>query len=114
MLAFVNNLSLEDADGNYRDELGDLLYPLSANDRETICTALMKAAPSIKFGDIVKLFKKDPRFKSQWLKFHYYRPDDSVATCQTRHKIKSAFGSVPYDEQKVFDAHTFFDDNDKR
>ncbi len=113
MLAFVNNLSLEDADGNYRDELGDLLYPLSAKDRETICSALMKAAPSVKFGDVVKLFKKDPRFKSQGLKFHYYRPDDSVATCQTRHKIRSAFGSVPYDEQKVFDALTFFDDNDK-
>ena len=113
MLAFVNNLSLEDGAGNCRDEQGNLLYPLSAKDREIICSALMKAAPSIKFGDIVKLFKKDPRFKSQGLKFHYYRQDDSVATCQTRHKIRSAFGSVPYDEQKVFDALTFFDDNDK-
>ena len=113
MLAFVNNLSLEDGDGNCRDEQGNLLYPLSAKDRETICSVFMKAAPSIKFGDVVKLFKKDPRFKSQGLKFHYYRPDDSVTTCQTRHKIRSAFGSVPYDEQKVFDALTFFDDNDK-
>ncbi len=112
MLAFVNNLSLEDGDGNCRDEQGNLLYPLSAKDRETICSVFMKAAPSIKFGDVVKLFKKDPRFKSQGLKFHYYRPDDSVATCQTRHKIMSAFGSTPYDEQKVFDALTFFDDND--
>ncbi len=113
MLAFVNNLSLEDADGNCRDEQGNILYPLSAKDCEVICSAFMKAAPSIKFGDIIKLFKKDPRFKSQGLRFHYYRADDSVATCQTRHKIRSAFGSVPYDEQKVFDALTFFDDNDK-
>ena len=113
MLAFVNNLCLEDSDGNCRDEHGNVLYPLSAKDREVICSAFMKAAPSIKFGDIVKLFKKDPRFKSQGLKFHYYRTDDSVATCQTRHKIRTAFGSVPYDEQKVFDALTFFNDSDK-
>ena len=113
MLSFVNNLSFEDVNGNYRDDNGNLLYPLTAKDREIVCAALMKAAPSIKFGDISKLFRKDPRFKEQGFVFHYYRDDDSVATCQTRHKIKSAFGEVPYDEQTVFDALTFFDDTDK-
>ena len=113
MLSFVNNLSFEDGEGNYRDENGNLLYPLTAKDREIVCAALMKAAPSIKFGDISKLFRKDPRFKEQGFTFHYYRDDDSVATCQTRHKIKSAFSEVPYDEQTVFDALTFFDDTDK-
>ena len=113
MLSFVNNLSLEDSDGNYRDEAGRLLYPLTESDRALACTALMKAAPNVKFGAISKLFRKDPRFKEQGFTFHYYRDDDSVATCQTRHKIKSAFGDVAYDEQTVFDALTFFDDSDK-
>ena len=113
MLSFVNNLSFEDSDGNYRDDNGNLLYPLTAKDREIVCGALMKAAPSVKFEVISKLFRKDPRFTGQGLKFHYYRDDDSVSTCQTRHKIKSAFGEAPYDEQMVFDALTFFDDTDK-
>ena len=117
MLSFVNNLSLEDEDGNYRDENGNLLYPLTKEDRELVCTALMKVTTktlsTIKFSDIQKLFKKDPRFKVKGLKFHYYRPDDAVATCQTRHRIRSAFGTVQYDEQMVFDALTFFDDTDR-
>ena len=113
MLAFVNNLSFEDADGNYRDDDGNLLYPLTAKDRGLVCSALMKASPTIKFSAIRKLFAKDPRFREQGLSFHYYRDDDSVATCQTRHRIKSAFGDIPYDEQTVFDALTFFDDTDR-
>lgn len=113
MLSFVNNLSFEDPDGNYRDGSGNLLYPLTAKDRETVCGALMKASPYVKFGVVSKLFRKDPRFKEQGLTFHYYRDDDTVATCQTRHRIRSAFGDVPYDEQTVFDALTFFDDTDK-
>ena len=113
MLSFVNNLSFEDADGNYRDDDGNLLYPLSAKDREIVCGAFMKASAQIKFGVISKLFKKDPRFKEKGFTFHYYRDDDSVATCQTRHKIKLAFGGLPYDEQKVFDALTFFDDKER-
>lgn len=113
MLAFVNNLSLEDECGEYRDEDGNLLYPLSQEDRELICSAFMKKAPTFKFSAISKLFKKDSRFKNKNLRFHYYSDADSVPSCSTRHRIRSAFGEVPYDEQKVFDALTFFDDTEK-
>ena len=113
MLAFVNNLSLEDEFGEYRNENGNLLYPLSHEDRALICSAFMKAAPTFKFGAISKLFKKDPRFKNKNLRFHYYSDDDSVPSCSTRHRIRSAFGDVLYDEQMVFDALTFFDDTEK-
>ena len=113
MLSFVNNLSLQDADGNYRDDNGNLLYSLTAKDRELVCSAFMKAAPSIKFGAIRKLFSKDCRFRERGFSFHYYRDDDSVPTCQTRHRVSAAFGNIPYDEQTVFDALMFFDDTDK-
>lgn len=113
MLSFVNNLTLEDENGVNKDENGNPLYPLSAADRELICTAFMKATPIFKFATISKLFKKDLRFKDRKLQFRYYRDDDAVASCSTRHRIKSCFGDVPYDEQKVFDALTFFDDSEK-
>lgn len=104
MHAFVNNLSFDDTDGNRRE--------LTASDRELICGAFMKAAPNMKFGDISKLFKKDPRFKNNGWKFHYYRDDETVATCSTRHRIRKNFGNIPYDEQVVFDALTFYNDDD--
>lgn len=104
MLAFVNNLSFDDKEGSRRD--------LSAHDRELVCSAFMKAAPNMKFGDITKLFKKDPRFKNDGWKFHYYRDDETVATCSTRHRIRKNFGGIPYDEQAVFDALTFYNDDD--
>ena len=113
MLAFVNNLSLEDEFGESRGEDGNLLYPLSQGDRKLICSAFMKASPTFKFGAISKLFKNDTRFKNKKLRFHYYSDDDSVASCSTRHKIRSAFGNIPYDEQMVFDALMFFDDTEK-
>ena len=113
MLSFVNNLSLEDENGEYKDEFGNLLYPLTEADRKIVCAEFLKSASSIKFSSISKRFSKDPRFRERKLRFHYYRDDDSVPTCQTRHRIKSAFGDVPYDEQKVFDALTFFDDTEK-
>ena len=113
MLTFVNNLAFEKEGEDYRDEIGNLRHPLTAADRALACSAFMKATGSIKFGDIVKLFKKDSRFKNDGFRFHYYRDGDSVSTCQTRHRIKSAFGEVPYDEQMVFDALTFFDDSEK-
>lgn len=105
MLAFVNNLSFEDGDGNRQS--------LTPQDKATVCRAFMKASPSFKFGDIVKLFKKDERFKVAGWKFHHYRDDESVASCQTLHRLRSAFGDTPFDTQKVFDALTFFDDDDK-
>ncbi|MDY5595936.1 MAG: HNH endonuclease domain-containing protein [Kiritimatiellia bacterium] len=105
MLSFVNNLSFDDAKGERQ--------PLTAEDRARVCQAFMKASPTIKFGDISKLFKKDPRFKTEGYKFHYYRDDESVAACQTLHKLKTAFGSVPFDVQLVFDALMFFDDDEK-
>lgn len=105
MLAFVNNLSFDDANGNR--------IALSADDRKLVCSAFMKASPTIKFGDISKLFKKDPRFKSDGFRFHYYRDDETIASCSVRHRLNKAFGDVPYDEQMVFDALSFFDDDAK-
>ena len=105
MLAFVNNLSFDDANGERRE--------LTAEDRALACRAFMKASPTFKFGDLAKLFKKDPRFKTEGYKFHYYRDDESVASCQTLHKLRTAFGETPFDVQKVFDALTFFDDDEK-
>ena len=102
-LTFINNLSFEKIDTDERVEL-------AADDRTTILSALMKASPSIKFKDINKLFKK--RLAKENLRFHYYRDEDSVATCPTRHKICKAFGDISYDEQKVFDALTFFDNDE--
>ena len=105
MLAFVNNLSFDDANGERRE--------LTAEDRALACRAFMKASPTFKFGDLAKLFRKDPRFKTEGYRFHYYRDDESVASCQTLHKLRTAFGETPFDVQKVFDALTFFDDDEK-
>ena len=105
MLAFVNNLSFDDAQGERRE--------LTAEDRALVCRAFMKASPTFKFGDISKLFKKDSRFRNEGYTFHYYRDDESIASCQTLHKLRSAFGEVPFDTQKVFDALTFFDDDER-
>ena len=113
MLSFVNNLSLEDEEGNYRDEAGNFLYPLTATDRELIASAFYRASSNMKFGVISKLFKKDVRFKVRGLRFHYYSDDDTVATCRTRHCLRKFFGEVAFDEQKVFDAVTFYDDAEK-
>ncbi len=105
MLAFVNNLSFETPEGSRR--------PLTAEDRALVCTAFMRASSSIKFSVIAKLFKNDPRFKVEGWKFHYYHDDDTVATCQTLHRLRSAFGDIPFDVQKVYDALTFYDDDEK-
>ena len=103
MLAFVNNLSFE-------NELGEKIA-LTPADRELACSAFMKCSPTFKFGDISKLFKK--KFKGEGLKFHYYNDKESLSSCYTRAKIQKGFGSVRYDEQMVFDALMFFDDDEK-
>jgi len=112
MLAFVNNLTLEDEDGNYRDEQGNPRYPLTQADRKAICEEVTKVKKPT-FKTLKKLFRKDPRFAKQGLWFHYYAEDDVVPSCPTRQRIAAAFGEMPYDEQMVFDALTFFDDSDK-
>jgi len=104
MRAFVNDLSFVNT------VTGDRI-PLSQEDRELACSAFMKASATIKFGDIAKLFKK--KFKNEPLKFHHYESNDTVSSCSTRCKIRNGFGDMPYDEQKVFDALTFFDDDGK-
>lgn len=103
MLSFVNNLSFENSAGER--------VVLMAEDRALVCRAFQKASPTMKFGDISKLFKK--RLKDEGLKFHYYRDDETISTCPMRHRIAKAFGTVPYDEQEVFDALCFFNDDDK-
>ena len=104
MRAFVNNLSFIDTEKDVR-------VPLSPDDRELVCTAFMRESPTFKFSAISKLFKK--KFREHHLEFHHYRSDDTVSSCSTRCKIKNCFGDIPYDEQKVFDALTFFDDYEK-
>ena len=103
MRAFVNNLSFEKANGE--------VVPLSAEEKELACEAFDKESPRMKFSAISKLFKK--KLKDESLKFHYYNADEQLSTSSVRCKLKNAFGDVPYDEQKVFDALTFFNDDDK-
>lgn len=103
MRAFVNNLSFKTADGEK--------IPLTTEERELACSAFMKESTTMKFSAISKLFKK--KMRDERLEFHYYSGDDSVSTCCTRTKIKNGFGAVTYDEQMVFEALTFFDDNEK-
>ena len=104
MRTFVNNLSFVSTATGER-------VPLTAEDREFACSAFMKESPTIKFSAISKLFKK--KFKNEPLDFHYYKSDDTMSSCSTRCKIKNSFGDIPYDEQMVFDALTFFDDDEK-
>lgn len=103
MRAFVNNLSFENENGE--------IVPLSNDDRELACSAFMKASPTIKFGDIAKLFRK--KFKNEGLRFHYYGDNETLSSCSTRYRIIKAFGTIEFNEQTVFDALTFFDDDDK-
>ena len=113
MLSFVNNLALENEDGDYRDENGNFLYPLTPADRELIASAFYRSSSNMKFGVISKLFKKDDRFKVHKLRFHYYDDNDTVSTCRTRHCLRKYFGDVDFDEQTVFDAVMFYDDTEK-
>ena len=103
MRAFVNNLSFVSTVTGER-------IPLAAEDRELACSAFMNEHSTIKFSAISKLFKK--KFKNEALKFYHYESSDSVAACSMQCKIKNGFGDVPYDEQKVFDALTFYDDDE--
>lgn len=103
MLSFVNNLRFE------KEATGEKL-PLSEDDRRIVISAFRKKSPTMKFKDISKLFKT--KFKNEGIKFHYYRDDETVSCCSTRHKIASAFGNIAYDEQKVFDALSFFDNSE--
>lgn len=103
MLLFVNNLRFE------KESTGEKI-PLTAEDRHVVAAAFLKKSPTMKFKDVSKLFKT--KFKNEGLKFYYYRDDETVSCCSTRHKIASAFGSVAYDEQKVFDALMFFDNTE--
>lgn len=117
MLEFINNLTLEDAGGEWRDATGNPLYPLTAEDRALVRKAFMKAAPTFKFGDIAKLFKKDPRFKKDGLRFHYYRNEETLPSCSLLHRLGEIFGkgdgADPFAYQTEFDALTFYDDTEK-
>ena len=101
--AFVNNLTFE-------NEFGEIIV-LTPEERELAYSAFLKESPRFKFKSISSLFKK--KFKNDGLKFHYYKDDESLSSSYTTAKIKAAFGEILYDEQKVFDALMFFDDNDK-
>ena len=117
MLAFINNLTLEDAAHEWRDATGHPLYPLTAEDRALVRKAFMKAAPTFKFGDIAKLFKNDPRFKRDDLRFHYYRNEETLPACSLLHRLGGIFGkgddADPFSYQAEFDALTFYDDTEK-
>lgn len=103
MRAFVNNLSFEKANGE--------IVPLTMKEKELACEAFDKESPRMKFSAISKLFKK--KLKEESLKFHYYNTDEQLSTSFIRCKLKNAFGDIQYDKQKVFDALTFFNDDEK-
>jgi CRISPR-associated endonuclease Csn1 len=103
MLAFVNNLSLEDEDGNR--------FPLTSDDRAKVVECFYRKSSTFKFSVIAKKFVK--AFKQNGLKFHYYSDADTLAASNVTHQLNEVFGETPYDRQMVFDALTFFDDNDK-
>ncbi len=105
MLSFVNNLRFVDEN----DEKSEL----SLKDKERIYKLFDKVTDRIKFSDISKEFKKD--FKLNGKKFHYYRDNETVAGCPTKSRIRKALGDswTEKDEQKIFDACLFFEDNDK-
>ena len=103
MRAFVNNLSFVN--------IANEKVPLTNEERELACTAFLKESATMKFSAISKLFKT--KMKNERLDFHHYHGDDTVSTCPIRCRMQNAFGDVPYDEQKVFDALTFFDDDTK-
>jgi CRISPR-associated endonuclease Csn1 len=116
MLAFINNLTLEDAAHEWRDAVGHPLYPLTAADRALVRKAFMKASPTFKFGDIAKLFKKDPRFKRDHMRFHYYRNEETLPSCTLLHQLGDIFGkgddADPFSYQTEFDALTFYNDKE--
>ena len=103
MLAFVNNLSLEDENGNR--------FPLTPDDRAKVVECFYRKSPTFKFSVVAKKFVKV--FKQNGLKFHYYSDADTLAASNVTHQLNEVFGETPYDRQMVFDALTFFDDNDK-
>ena len=102
MLSFVNNLSFVNASGEK--------VPLTPVDREKVI-ACFDRKTNFKFKEISKKFAKD--FKQNGLSFYYYADNDSVSASSITHQMRSVFGEIPYDQQMVFDALTFFDDDDK-
>lgn len=101
MLSFVNNLRFVDENGNKIE--------LTFSDKQRIYKLFEKVADRIKFSDISKEFKKEGK------KFHYYKDNETVAGCPTKSRIRKALGDswTEKDEQKIFDACLFFEDNDK-
>lgn len=117
MLAFINNLTLENENDEWRDATGTPLYPLSVEDRALIRTAFLTEKATFKFGNIAKLFKNDPRFKNDHLRFHYYQNDETLPSCSLWQRLATLFNegktSDPFAFQKEFDALTFYDNKDK-
>ena len=102
MRSFVNNLSFE-------DEKGERI-PLTKEDREVVCGCFARKS-NFKFGVIAKKFAR--KFKATGYKFHYYSDNESLTANSVTYQIDEVFGDRPHDKQKIFDALTFFDDNDK-
>ena len=105
MLSFINNLSFVDGDGNKQ--------PLTAEDKELVKSAFMRASVSFQFKAISKLFKTDKRFKTQGWRFHYYRDEETLPSCSVSHRLSENFGDIPYDRDMVVNALMFFEDLDK-
>lgn len=116
MLAFINNLTFEDANREWLDAVGRPRYPLTQQDRQLVRQAFMKATPTFKFGDIAKKFKDDPRFKDEGFRFHYYRENETLPSCSVLHRLGKVFGTGddadPFSFQRAFDALTSFNNTD--
>ena len=105
MWSFINNLSFDDANGNKVE--------LTLADKQKVSNTFMKASSTFKFGDISKAFKSDPRFKNEGYHFHYYDDREVLPSCSVRHNLARHFGEVEYDENLVFNALMFFEDDEK-
>lgn len=102
MLSFVNNLSFEDENGTK--------IPLTKEDRALVCSCFARKS-NFKFGVIDKKFAS--KFKKTGYQFHYYSDNESLTANSVTHQINEVFGDRPHNKQKLFDALTFFDDEEK-
>ncbi len=111
--AFINNLRfvLPTPMPNKYGIMSDRVE-LTRADKDSIYSVFEKHLAPFKFKAISDAFKNDIRFR-QGYRFHYYGDSDVVQTMATHNRIRDAFDDVAYDEQKVFDALSFFDDDEK-
>lgn len=117
MLSFVNNLSFVKDNGEYYGFGDQDKIPLTDADRLRVIECFNRKGEGnsgkFKFKVINKEFAGD--FKKNGLKFKYYTDDSTLYANSLTFRIKEVLGQETDDAQmqKVFDALTFYDDDDK-